>query len=124
MPQSDHRTVLRRYGTRSQSENPQPNICHRRIGTQTQTDTGEKTLSVTGLELTDRQNGNAKSIHSADIVVNASGRADKFYTWLKAKGAQITEQRDDAEIITTQDTTRCDGVEEPERDSDNPSAVI
>ena len=117
-------TVLRRYVER------EPNLKIRSqtfvtdvLVTQTQTDTGEKTLSVTGLELTDRQNGNAKSIHSADIVVNASGRADKFYTWLKAKGAQITEQRDDAEIVYyTRHYALRDGVQEPERDSDNPSA--
>ena len=117
-------TVLRRYVEREanlkiRSQTFVTDV----LVTQTQTDTGEKTLSVTGLELTDRQNGNAKSIHSADIVVNASGRADKFYTWLKAKGAQITEQRDDAEIVYyTRHYALRDGVEEPERDSDNPSA--
>ena len=117
-------TVLRRYVEREanlkiRSQTFVTDV----LVTQTQTDTGEKTLSVTGLELTDRQNGNAKSIHSADIVVNASGRADKFYTWLKAKGAQITEQRDDAEIVYyTRHYALRDGVQEPERDSDNPSA--
>ena len=117
-------TVLRRYVEREanlkiRSQTFVTDV----LVTQTQTDTGEKTLSVTGLELTDRQNGNAKSIYSADIVVNASGRADKFYTWLKAKGAQITEQRDDAEIVYyTRHYALRDGVEEPERDSDNPSA--
>ena len=90
---------------------------------QTQTDTGENTLTVTGLELTDRQNKNLKSTHSADIIVNASGRADKFYHWLQAKGAEITEQRDDAEIVYyTKHYALRDGVSEPERDSDNPSA--
>ena len=117
-------TVLRRYVER------EANLTIRSqtfvtdvLVAQTQADTGEKTLTVTGLELTDRQNSNAKSIHSADIVVNASGRADKFYTWLKAKGAQITEQRDDAEIVYyTRHYALRDGVDEPERDSDNPSA--
>ena len=117
-------TVLRRYVEREANlKIRSQTFVTDGLVTQTQTDTGEKTLSVTGLELTDRQNGNAKSIHSADIVVNASGRADKFYTWLKAKGAQITEQRDDAEIVYyTRHYALRDGVEEPERDSDNPSA--
>ena len=86
-------------------------------------DDGQPTLTVTGLELTDRQNQNRKSIHNSDIVVNASGRADKFYQWLKNKGAQGTEQRDDAEIVYyTRHYALCEGVSEPERDSDNPSA--
>ena len=54
-------TVLRRYVEREanlkiRSQTFVTDV----LVTQTQTDTGEKTLSVTGLELTDRQNGNAK----------------------------------------------------------------
>ena len=51
------------------------------------------------------------------------GRADKFYHWLQAKGAQIIEERDDAEIVYyTRHYALRDGVGEPERDSDNPAA--
>jgi 2-polyprenyl-6-methoxyphenol hydroxylase-like FAD-dependent oxidoreductase len=117
-------TVLRRYVARE---------ANLRIHSQTfvtdviveeeATLTGETTLTVTGLELTDRQNQNRKSIHSADVIVNASGRADKFYQWLQNKGAHIDEQRDDAEIVYyTRHYELREGVSEPERDSDNPSA--
>ena len=117
-------TVLRRYVER------EPNLSIRSqtfitdvIVESGLSSSGEKTLTVTGLELTDRQNQNAKSIHQADIVVNASGRADKFYQWLKNKGAQVTEQRDDAEIVYyTRHYQLSEGVSEPPRDSDNPSA--
>ena len=67
-------------------------------------------------------NSNA-DIHSADIVVNASGRADKFYTWLKARGARSPNNAMMRKSVL-QDTTLRDGVDEPERDSDNPSALI
>jgi len=84
---------------------------------------GEPTLTVTGLELTDRHNQNTKSTHSADIIINASGRADKFYQWLQHKGAEIVEQRDDAEIVYyTRHYALNEGVTEPKRDSENPSA--
>ena len=73
--------------------------------------------------LTDRHNQNTKSTHSADIIINASGRADKFYQWLRHKGAEIVEQRDDAEIVYyTRHYALNEGVSEPKRDSENPSA--
>ena len=90
---------------------------------ETQSGRGESILNVTGIELTDRHNQNAKTVHSADIIVNASGRADKFFGWLQAKGADIVEQRDDAEIVYyTRHYALNEGVSEPKRDSENPSA--
>ncbi len=117
-------TVLRRYVER------EPNLTIRSqtfvtdvIVESNQNEVGDQVLTVTGLELTDRQNNNSKSVHQADIVVNASGRADKFYQWLKVKGAQVIEQRDDAEIVYyTRHYALNPGVSEPPRDSDNPSA--
>ncbi len=117
-------TVLRHYVSR------EPNL---RIQSQTyvtdvlveaeESPTGESTLKVTGLELTDRYNDNTKTTHNADIIVNASGRADKFYRWLQAKGADIVEQRDDAEIVYyTRHYKLNEGIAEPKRDSENPSA--
>lgn len=117
-------TVLRRYVARE----PNLNIKSQTFVTDVMVEngtgpTGDHTITVTGLELTDRQNQNVKTIHNADIIVNASGRADKFYKWLQAKGAQINEQRDDAEIVYyTKHYALLDGVAEPERDSENPSA--
>jgi 2-polyprenyl-6-methoxyphenol hydroxylase-like FAD-dependent oxidoreductase len=81
------------------------------------------TLTTIGLELTDRQDANKKSQHLADIIIDATGRAGKFNSWLCAKGAKVTEERDDAEIVYyTRHYRLKPGVEEPKRDSDNPSA--
>jgi 2-polyprenyl-6-methoxyphenol hydroxylase-like FAD-dependent oxidoreductase len=84
---------------------------------------GAKKLKAVGLELTDRQDANAKSEHFAEIIIDATGRAGKFNKWLSAKGAMVTEERDDAEIVYyTRHYSLKPGIEEPQRDSDNPSA--
>ena len=117
-------TVLRHYVER------EPNLTIQNqtyvtdvIVEETQSEHGGSLINVTGIELTDRHNRNSKSVHSADIIVNASGRADQFFGWLQAKGADIVEQRDDAEIVYyTRHYALNEGVSEPKRDSENPSA--
>jgi len=80
-------------------------------------------ISVTGLELTDRQNGNSKSTYHADLYVDAAGRASKFRRWLQDAGADIGEQRDDAEIVYyTRHFKLLAGVDEPDRHKNDPSA--
>ncbi len=78
---------------------------------------------ATGIELTDRKGANEKSVHEANIIVDATGRASKFHRWLSDQGVPVTEQRDDAEIVYyTRHYQLRPGVSEPPRDSKNPSA--
>jgi 2-polyprenyl-6-methoxyphenol hydroxylase-like FAD-dependent oxidoreductase len=80
-------------------------------------------LTVTGLELTDRAHDNAKSIEHHDVIVDAAGRSSKFSQWLTAHGANVSEERDDAEIVYyTRHYKLKDGVEEPSRHREDPSA--
>ncbi len=83
----------------------------------------EGLLHVTGLHLTDRSNNNAQSIVHPSLVVDATGRASKFRFWLEAAGAEINEQRDDAEIVYyTRHYRLKDGVAEPDRHKNDPAA--
>ena len=115
-------TVVRRYVER----NSNVQIENAKYVTQVVTEADPKrpqNVIATGIELTDRTCANNKSIHKADIIVDATGRASKFDRWLKDQGVQVTEQRDDAEIVYyTRHYQLRPGVSEPPRDSKNPSA--
>ncbi len=112
-------TVLRRYVERHANIA----IHNTTYVTQVRTERRDGTLSVTGLELTDRTDGNKKSVFHADTYVDATGRSSKFRQWLMAAGAQIDEQRDDAEIVYyTRHYKLKAGVEEPSRHDNEPSA--
>ncbi|MEM9623540.1 MAG: FAD-dependent oxidoreductase [Pseudomonadota bacterium] len=80
-------------------------------------------LTLAGVELTDRRNGNTKSIHQADVIIDAAGRASKFPNWFAAHGKNILEERDDAEIVYyTRHYKLKPGVSEPSRHENDPSA--
>lgn len=90
-------------------------------GIETQHQNGQ--LTMTGLELTDRQHDNARSIFRADLYVDATGRASKFRQWLTAQGAEIAEEREDAEIVYyTRHYRLKPGVNEPDRHKNDPAA--
>ncbi len=112
-------TVLRRHVT------AQPNIDIQNTSyvTGVRTTAGSTgPLNICGLHITDRLSKN-KYTHDADIVVDATGRASKFPRWFAALGADIPEQRDDAEIVYyTRHYRLKPGVEEPSR-HDNPPAA-
>jgi 2-polyprenyl-6-methoxyphenol hydroxylase-like FAD-dependent oxidoreductase len=111
-------TVMRRYVDRINSIQ----IHNATYVTGIQTEQREDELHVTGLELTDRNNNNAKSIHNADVYVDAAGRASKFHRWLAEAGAEIEEQRDDAEIVYyTRHYKLKAGVSEPSRHDNEPA---
>lgn len=79
--------------------------------------------SISGLQLTDRARDNAQSIHQADIIIDATGRASKFPKWFAEHGTAIPEQRDDAEIVYyTRHYKLKPGVSEPSRHDNEPSA--
>lgn len=78
---------------------------------------------VSGLQLTDRHNQNAQSTFSADVYIDASGRASKFCRWFNEQGIDIQERRDDAEIVYYPRHYRLkEGVEEPARHENEPAA--
>ncbi len=80
-------------------------------------------LTLTGLQLTDRTNDNARSVFEADVYIDAAGRASKFRQWFNGLGANITEERDDAEIVYyTRHYRLKPGVEEPNRHENPPAA--
>ncbi len=112
-------TVLRRYVERMNNI-----VIHNATYvTGIQTEQQDNGLHVTGLELTDRSNSNEKSIFSADTYVDSAGRASKFRRWLLDAGANIEEQRDDAEIVYyTRHYKLKPGVSEPTRHGPDPSA--
>jgi 2-polyprenyl-6-methoxyphenol hydroxylase-like FAD-dependent oxidoreductase len=59
----------------------------------------------------------------ADIVIDAGGRNSKFKEWLSAHGAHFSSEDDDAEIVYyTRHYKLLNGVQEPTRNSDMPSA--
>jgi len=116
-------TVLRRYVEREKTLTIANTTYVTDVLLEEQGEHAGKVLVTKGLELTDRQDANKKSQHFADLIIDATGRAGKFNKWLGAKGAKITEERDDAEIVYyTRHYALKPGVEEPKRDSDNPSA--
>jgi 2-polyprenyl-6-methoxyphenol hydroxylase-like FAD-dependent oxidoreductase len=87
------------------------------------TEKQDEALAVTGLELTDRSKDNIKSTYHADLYVDSTGRASKFRKWLTDAGANITEQRDDAEIVYyTRHYKLRPGVSEPNRHENEPAA--
>ena len=115
-------TVVRRYVERESTVQIESSKYVTQVFTEADPKNSQNRIA-TGIELTDRVNANKKSIHNADVIVDATGRASKFDRWLKAQGVQITEQRDDAEIVYyTRHYQLLPGVSEPKRDSDNPSA--
>ena len=78
---------------------------------------------ATGLQITDRVNGNAKSTLNFDLVIDATGRSSKFHQWLNQQGVTIKEERDDAEIVYyTRHYQLREGVSEPSRHQKDPSA--
>ena len=86
-------TVLRRYVERQ----PGIQIVNKTYVTGVKTESRPRGLTVTGLELTDREKDNRKSVYRADIYVDATGRASKFRQWLETAGATITEEKENAE---------------------------
>ena len=78
---------------------------------------------ATGLELTHRGEQNQITQHSADIVIDASGRSSKFNRWIKAHGANVVEERHDAEIVYyTRHYKLLPGIEEPPRNPSLPAS--
>lgn len=115
-------TVVRRYVERNSTVQIENSKYVTQVFTEACTENLQNRVA-TGIELTDRIHANQKSRHSADIIVDATGRASKFDRWLKAQGVQVTEQRDDAEIVYyTRHYQLLPGISEPKRDSRNPSA--
>ena len=71
--------------------------------------------------MTDRTNNNLRSTLTADLCVDATGRASKFPLWLQSHGIDVPEQRDDAEIVYyTRHYQLKEGVEEPDRHKNPP----
>ena len=115
-------TVVRRYVEHRSTVKIENSKYVTQVFTEADTEHPQDRIA-TGIELTDRINENQKSVHNAHIIVDATGRASKFDRWLKAQGVQVTEQRDDAEIVYyTRHYQLLPGVSEPKRDSSNPSA--
>jgi 2-polyprenyl-6-methoxyphenol hydroxylase-like FAD-dependent oxidoreductase len=111
-------TVLRRYVERQTGVR----IVNQTYVTGLRTATREGRLDVIGLELTDRQHDNKKTVHRADIYIDATGRASKFGQWLEADGATIEEEKESAEIVYyTRHYQLKDGVSEPDRHSKDPA---
>jgi len=80
-------------------------------------------LHMTALELTDRNDDNRKSLHEADVFIDAAGRASKFHRWLGQAGIEIEEQNDNAEIVYyTRHYKLKPGVTEPSRHENDPAA--
>ncbi len=112
-------TVLRRYVER----NDRIQIHNTTYVTRALTVRQDNQLHVTGLELTDRADNNAKSTFQADVYVDAGGRSSKFRQWLNDAGASIDETRDDAEIVYyTRHYKLKPGVNEPSRHENEPAA--
>ena len=114
-------TVLRRYV--EQQANVEIANATYVTGLQFVQPDSELPLQITGLELTDRANSNAKSIFPADVVIDATGRTSKFPRWFAEHSCTIEEQRDDAEIVYyTRHYKLRDGVSEPSRHDNEPAA--
>ena len=62
------------------------------------------TLTTIGLELTDRQDANKKSQHLADIIIDATGRAGKFNSWLVLKVPKLQKNAMMLKLSITRDT--------------------
>ena len=110
-------TVLRRYveGIENITINNTTNI----TGVTTEQNAGQ--LATTGL-LVQQDRGEVESrLH--DLIVDASGRTSKFTEWLEAKGATITIEDDDADIVYyTRHYKLNPGEKEPDRHSNERSA--
>jgi len=108
-------TVLRREVSRA--ENVTILNRQRVIGLQTDPQHPGAPLNVTGV-LRDKD-----SPFTADVVLDASGRASKFPRWFAQAGITVDEERDDAEIVYyTRHYKLKPGMTEPPRDSDKPGA--
>lgn len=113
-------TVLRRYVTNF--DNVTILNAQRVTGLQTnlppgQTPTTGAPVAITGV-LRDKD-----SPFSADIVLDASGRASKFPRWFAELGITAPEENDDAEIVYYTRHYRLNpGMSEPSRDPNKPSA--
>ncbi len=78
-------------------------------------------LNVKGLKV--RREGGEPEEMLADITIDAGGRNSKLKSWLGDRGARFETEDDDAEIVYyTRHYKLLPGVEEPARDSRNPSA--
>ncbi len=105
-------TVLRRYTERVGNIS----IHNATYVTGVHTEQRDDGVHVCGLELTDRHNDNSKSKFTADLYIDASGRASKFRRWFGEQGIDIEEQRNDAEIVYyTRHYKLKPGVSEPSR---------
>lgn len=66
--------------------------------------------------LTIQEKGSEPEDLRCDVLIDAGGRNSKLKAWLKAEGAEITTEDDDAEIVYfTRHYKLRPGVEEPER---------
>lgn len=109
-------TVFRRYAERSNLT-----ILSDTQVTGTLIEKADDMIDVKGIKVRNRD-GKDTEIH-ADIVIDAGGRNSKFKEWLADEGAKFSSEDDDAEIVYyTRHYKLLDGVEEPERRSDMPSA--
>ncbi len=112
-------TVLRKYVTQTTSVT----IKNRISVTDIIIDENDRQdVVLEGLRVVDHENNNEKSELFSDIVIDSTGRSSKFSKWLNNCGIEITEERDDAEIVYyTRHYCLKDGVPEPPRDAKNPS---
>ena len=109
-------TVFRRYAERSNLT-----ILSDTQVTGTIVDKSNGLLNVKGIAV--RNTAGEQKELNADIVIDAGGRNSKFKEWLAEHGAKFTKEDDDAEIVYyTRHYKLLDGVDEPERRSDMPSA--
>lgn len=110
-------SVFRRYAER----NPGLKIMSETQVTGMIADDTDEGLVVRGLELR-RRDGESFEMR-ADLVIDAGGRGSKFKDWLRERGAAITTEDDDAEIVYyTRHYRLLPGVEEPPRRGKDRSA--
>lgn len=103
-------TVLRRYAERSENL-----VIHSRVNVvDVIADEEDGQLVVKGFTIRDADKKTSEV--RADLVIDAGGRGSKFKEWLAARGATLTSEDDDAEIVYyTRHYRLLPGVEEPPR---------
>jgi flavin-dependent dehydrogenase len=108
-------TVLRKYVTQTTSVTIKNRISVTDIIIN---ENDRQDVVLEGLRVVDHENNNEKSEMFSDIVIDSTGRSSKFSKWLSNCGIEITEERDDAEIVYyTRHYCLKDGVPEPPRDA-------
>ena len=89
-------TVLRKYVAQTTSVTIKNRISVTDIITN---ENDRQDIVLEGLRVVDHENNNEKSELFSDIVIDSTGRSSKFSKWLSKCGIDITEERDDAEIV-------------------------